>query len=143
MLSWGGDEAGLQFHEHGASWLALVYGMKRWFVYKPGGAGAKQRGHPLHDAKTWLQETYPHLGTDAKPLECVQHATEIMYLPAAWAHLTYNYGETIGVGAQATWNPKTDGKSLLAGSKGGDPEATMWIGMFDADVSFLGRAAGE
>ena len=27
---------GLTFHSHGRSWLGVVYGAKRWFVYPPG-----------------------------------------------------------------------------------------------------------
>jgi len=34
------------------------------------------------------------------PMECVQRAGEVIYLPAGWKHLTVNVGEAIGVGSQ-------------------------------------------
>ena len=36
MLSLGGNNAGLGWHMHGKSWLGLVYGRKRWYLYGPG-----------------------------------------------------------------------------------------------------------
>jgi hypothetical protein len=54
MISLGGPGSGLPWHTHGETWIASVYGRKAWFVYPPGAAGSAQRGHPLHDARTWL-----------------------------------------------------------------------------------------
>ena len=36
MLSLGSSRAGLPYHTHGKTWLGLVYGKKRWFIYPPG-----------------------------------------------------------------------------------------------------------
>jgi hypothetical protein len=36
MLSLGQSRAGLPIHVHGETWLGLVYGAKRWFLYPPG-----------------------------------------------------------------------------------------------------------
>ena len=36
MLSLGASRTGLPFHIHGETWLALIHGRKRWFVYPPG-----------------------------------------------------------------------------------------------------------
>eukprot|EP01031_Cornospumella_fuschlensis_P024303 gene24303-29383_t len=35
-----------------------------------------------------------------RPLECMQHPGDILYLPPMWSHMTMNIGETIGIGGQ-------------------------------------------
>eukprot|EP01031_Cornospumella_fuschlensis_P023149 gene23149-28133_t len=35
-----------------------------------------------------------------RPLECMQHPGDILYLPSMWSHMTMNIGETIGIGGQ-------------------------------------------
>ena len=39
-------------------------------------------------------------GTGYRPLECIQRAGDLLYLPASWSHLTLNVGEAIGIGGQ-------------------------------------------
>ncbi len=39
-----------------------------------------------------------------RPLECVQEAGDVVFLPARWSHLTVNIGETIAIGGQASLN---------------------------------------
>jgi len=36
MLSLGASRTGLPFHVHGETWLGLVFGKKRWFLFAPG-----------------------------------------------------------------------------------------------------------
>ena len=36
VLSLGGAGSGLPLHEHGATWLALARGRKRWAAFPPG-----------------------------------------------------------------------------------------------------------
>jgi len=155
MLSLGGSRTGLPFHIHGETWLALIHGRKRWFVYPPGAsppAHVDQAFHPLKTVHDWFVHVYPTLrglpqplaslagapessdpprasaaATGAlpdvvsphggkgpselpahqppghpgyRPLECTQTAGDILYLPAAWSHLTVNVGEAIGIGGQ-------------------------------------------
>jgi quercetin dioxygenase-like cupin family protein len=47
------------------------------------------------------------------PLECVQRAGEVIYLPAGWKHLTVNVGEAIGVGSQVKKSNKSLSSPLL------------------------------
>ncbi len=35
-----------------------------------------------------------------RPLECVQQAGDILFIPSMWSHLTINIGETIAIGGQ-------------------------------------------
>lgn len=121
MLSLGPSRSGLAFHNHGKTWLAIVHGSKRWFVY-PVGYGAppsiSKQYNPAVSAETWLNTIYPLLKDYPKPpiqdnllppfdaskgyrpLECVQHAGDIVFLPSMWTHMTINIGETIGIGGQ-------------------------------------------
>jgi hypothetical protein len=79
-------------------------------------------------SKQWLSRVYHLLTKDTRPLECVQQPGEIMYVPAAWAHLTSNQGEAVGIGAQVTWDPSTDRALLNEAAVAGDPEASFTLG---------------
>jgi hypothetical protein len=124
-LSLGPSQTGLPFHTHGSTWLGLVYGMKRWFIYPPGASPPPlvERTHnPLRTILNWYLEIYPKLtnldyppihgnlpveqGIDFegyRPLECVQRAGDIMFVPAGWTHGTMNIGDTVGIGGQSSW----------------------------------------
>jgi Cupin-like domain len=129
MLSLGPSRAGLPFHLHGETWLGLVHGRKRWFVYPPGYSqpvDVQQSFNHLTTAYNWYESVYPQLSdleappvesvvtstssttstTTAspegyRPLECVQEAGDLLYLPRGWSHMTLNIGETIAIGGQA------------------------------------------
>jgi hypothetical protein len=117
--------AGLPFHVHGETWLGLVHGAKRWFVYPPGASASpevERHVNPLRTVDDWFREVYPTLtglekpglgdGPVAqpdghpgyRPLECIQRAGDVLYLPAFWSHLTVNIGEAIGIGGQTVLN---------------------------------------
>lgn len=104
---------GLPFHNHGETWLGLVYGAKRWFIYPPGASPpiTMERTHnPFRTVYEWFHDIYPKLQTldqppingdlpvkqsvseGYRPLECVQRAGDIMYVPSGWNHLTMNIG---------------------------------------------------
>jgi hypothetical protein len=115
MLSLGDAGQGLQFHTHGRSWLALVHGVKEWWIYPPGAmppavAGAMM---PLHPARVWVpvmssellardaSEAHDTGGTTANASaaalwHCVQRAGDALYLPAGWAHATQNLRPSVG-----------------------------------------------
>ncbi len=145
---------GLPFHSHGKTWLAVVHGSKRWFVYPPGcspdmmhdsstsSAASSTTGYiynPLQSVQHWLRRVYapmlqnlPHFppsftSTSSaaattttiaqcsartvsgkvvryKPLECLQRAGQVVYLPDGWSHLTINVGETIAFGGQSSFS---------------------------------------
>lgn len=70
MLSLGGSRTGLPFHVHGATWLGLVYGQKRWFLYPPGYNAPEsvlQSFNPSRPVVDWLAEVYPLLAHYPKP----------------------------------------------------------------------------
>lgn len=121
MLSLGPSRAGLPFHIHGETWIAVIHGRKRWFVYPPGISPPRElerQFNPLQSVWDWYNSIYPSLTTYPKPsmntqysqsaeevgyrpLECIQDTGDIVFLPVGWSHLTINIGETIGIGGQA------------------------------------------
>ena len=64
MLSLGASRSGLPFHVHGETWLGLVFGQKRWFLYPPG-YGPPEETYasfvPIRRVNDWLTEVYPKL----------------------------------------------------------------------------------
>ena len=94
MLSLSDSDHGLGFHAHGKSWIALVFGTKRWWVYAPGTMPKRvsESLSPLASMAAWAKE-YDALAAgvtkdEEKPHTCTQHAGEAFYLPAGWAHAT-------------------------------------------------------
>jgi len=118
ILSLGPTRGGLPSHVHGQTWLALVYGLKRWFLWPPGrgvdpGTWRRAGYHHLEGSWRWFQKVYPLLREEGeeggaaaheRPLECVQRPGEVLYLPRNWKHLTLNVGEALGVGGQAGYS---------------------------------------
>lgn len=123
------DCLGLPFHNHGQTWISIVYGTKHWFVYPIGFASPLELYADPNLAKDymiveqWLLNVLPRLKhlpkpplngssdfvTDPyyanhsfgfQPLQCSQHAGDTLYLPSLWSHLTINQGETIAIGGQ-------------------------------------------
>ncbi|XP_070559807.1 uncharacterized protein [Ptychodera flava] len=95
----GASESGVSFHKHADAWNGVVFGRKRWFLYPPdktppGGVW------PGYSSLDWFKNVYPLLDEDDKPLECVQEAGEILYIPESFYHGTLNIGDTIAVGIQ-------------------------------------------
>jgi hypothetical protein len=152
MLSIGPSRSGLPLHSHGKTWISLVYGAKKWFLYPPGynlPDSFGQECHALCTVSQWIQSIYPRMlslpqvfdvsstatakqfGTSNrdprdnaslddwsnvfreiysfnrsanegfKPMECLQQAGDLVYLPDQWLHLTFNSGETVGYGGQS------------------------------------------
>jgi histone arginine demethylase JMJD6 len=122
MLSVGRSHSGLPFHNHGKTWLAVIYGYKYWFVYPPGYGPPREVDSifsPVISAAHWHRIQYPAILEIAKlkapldqsydtndhfigyrPLECLQRPGDVLYLPSMWSHMTMNVGETIAIGGQ-------------------------------------------
>ncbi|XP_041347741.1 uncharacterized protein LOC121367556 isoform X2 [Gigantopelta aegis] len=95
----GSSGSGVSFHNHAEAWNGVVYGSKRWFLYSketapPGGV------YPGYSQLDWFSKVYPVLSETQKPVECVQQAGEIIYLPEGMYHGTINIGDTVAVGIQ-------------------------------------------
>ncbi|KAK7462076.1 hypothetical protein BaRGS_00038524, partial [Batillaria attramentaria] len=96
----GASGSGVSFHTHNDGRGAMVFGRKRWFVYPatrspPGGL------LPL-SVMEWYAHIYPKLPEEERPLECVQEAGEIFYIPEGYYHAVINIGDTIGMALLTT-----------------------------------------
>jgi hypothetical protein len=117
---------GLSFHNHGKTWLAVVHGIKQWFIYPPGfdpPHSIDADYSPMLPVSRWINDVYPRLQPYPKPpfaaaandtnstapaeaeggfrpLECRQLAGDVLFLPSRWTHMTINIGETIAIGGQ-------------------------------------------
>ena len=57
-----------------------------------------QRGAGHH---SWLEEVLPTLEPEERPLQCVQTAGDVLYIPENYYHATYSLGETVSMAAQS------------------------------------------
>ena len=84
---------GLDMHQHEEAWLGLVVGTKDWLIASPRTSppSAGDWAHiTAHDARTAEKAIRGELSRPEKLLTCRQRAGEIIYLPDAWHHSTYN-----------------------------------------------------
>lgn len=90
-LYMGANGSGNPFHYHQQTWNALVAGRKHWLLYPPN-ASFYSELHPLE----WLRRGQN--GTSLPPpIECIQQAGDVLFVPRLWGHGTINLGESVGV----------------------------------------------
>ncbi|XP_050411586.1 uncharacterized protein LOC126826653 isoform X1 [Patella vulgata] len=99
MFFLGASTSGVSFHKHAEGWNAVIFGQKRWFLYPkektpPGGM------YPGYSQLDWFHEVYPKLDESNKPVECIQRAGDMLYLPESMYHSTINLGHTVAIGIQ-------------------------------------------
>lgn len=87
----GPGQSGAYFHQHMNAYNALIYGAKRWFVLPPQATHGPEQPSMLD----WLENNLPTLKTP--PLQCVQHAGEVAYVPSGWHHGILNLCDAVGV----------------------------------------------
>lgn len=101
VISTGPGGSGVAFHKHGTAWLALQQGVKRWFLYPPGGPPTRRAYDAVALLQAWrLPEIVATLAPEERPLELVQREGEGVYVPALWWHATIDEGPTLGIGSQ-------------------------------------------
>ena len=91
-LSFGlaGQNSGVPFHGHGPGWSEVLHGRKRWFLYP---RDDKPPFDPDESQWQWLQEVYPSLSPERKPIECTISPGEQLYFPTWWMHAVLNLDE--------------------------------------------------
>ncbi|KAM3910221.1 2-oxoglutarate and iron-dependent oxygenase JMJD4 [Leptodactylus fuscus] len=76
------------------SWSANICGRKKWLLFPPGQEERlrDRSGHLPYDVTTpSLQNSCP------PPLEVIQEAGEIIFVPSGWHHQVYNLEDTISI----------------------------------------------
>jgi hypothetical protein len=83
----GPRRSGTPMHVHCTAINIAVYGRKRWFLYPPANSGTDSL-HPIE----WIQsEQYKQRA----PIEVLQEAGDLIYVPALWGHAVLNLEETV------------------------------------------------
>lgn len=92
----GRKGSGAPFHVHADAVNAAIHGDKHWFILTPGRSVYSRK--PVRD---WMENDLPRLmetDPDNVPLQCVQRAGDVIYIPLDWAHAVHNLHEnTFGV----------------------------------------------
>lgn len=84
----GRPGSGAPFHIHSDAVNAVVAGSKRWFVYTP-----KRTLYSRTPIQEWIDGDYTRLSEGEKPLECIQEAGDVVYVPLDWGHAVVNLEE--------------------------------------------------
>lgn len=82
------------------SWSANICGRKKWLLYPPGQDEFLRDTHgnlPYDVTSTELQNKglFPHSEEACQPLEIIQEAGEIIFVPSGWHHQVYNLVRTV------------------------------------------------
>lgn len=100
LLTYGGARSGTHFHAHGAAFLTLFEGHKRWYFHAPGQFPNISVPYLNKEVAAWETELLPSLTGAEAPLSCLQQPGETIFVPDSWSHATTNLDDTIGVAWQ-------------------------------------------
>jgi len=94
----GAAGSGVYFHKHSSTWRALVHGKTKWYLYPPGSHIGKSFG----TMREWLADERARSKKEdvVRPLEIVQNAGDILYLPDLWMHATVNLQFSISIAVE-------------------------------------------
>uniref|UniRef100_A0A3B3BNT0 2-oxoglutarate and iron-dependent oxygenase JMJD4 n=1 Tax=Oryzias melastigma TaxID=30732 RepID=A0A3B3BNT0_ORYME len=84
------------------SWSANICGRKKWLLYPPGQEDFLRDTHgnlPYDVTSAELRDSglFPHFEEACQPLEIIQEAGEIIFVPSGWHHQVYNLEDTISI----------------------------------------------
>ncbi|XP_051023775.1 2-oxoglutarate and iron-dependent oxygenase JMJD4 isoform X4 [Acomys russatus] len=86
----------------GTCWSVNICGRKKWLFFPPGHEEALRDCHgglPYDVTSPELLDTrlYPRIQHDSLPLEVIQEAGEMVFVPSGWHHQVYNLDDTISI----------------------------------------------
>ncbi|KAG6927510.1 jumonji domain containing 4 [Chelydra serpentina] len=84
------------------SWSANICGKKKWLLYPPRQEEYLRDRHgnlPFDVTAPGLQDSgvYPRYAQSGPPVEIIQEAGEIVFIPSGWHHQVYNLEDTISI----------------------------------------------
>ncbi|XP_032634811.1 2-oxoglutarate and iron-dependent oxygenase JMJD4 isoform X2 [Chelonoidis abingdonii] len=84
------------------SWSANICGKKKWLLYPPRQEEYLRDRHgnlPFDVTAPGLQDSsiYPRYAQSCPPVEIIQEAGEIVFIPSGWHHQVYNLEDTISI----------------------------------------------
>lgn len=139
----GPQRTGAPWHTdpHGTSaWNALLCGRKRWSLYPPDrvppgvqvqrdAGGRVVEFHAPLSASQWYLKVFPTLPLSQKPIELIQRAGDVVFIPSGWWHQVLNLDETVSVTQNyvSAANLSTVTEDLFSSSDDGDDgEGVEW-----------------
>ncbi|KAH0506300.1 JmjC domain-containing protein 4 [Microtus ochrogaster] len=86
----------------GTCWSVNICGRKKWLFFPPGQEEALRDCHgnlPYDVTAPELLDTrlYPRMQHSSLPLEVIQEAGEMIFVPSGWHHQVYNLDDTISI----------------------------------------------
>ncbi|XP_053739117.1 2-oxoglutarate and iron-dependent oxygenase JMJD4 isoform X2 [Synchiropus splendidus] len=84
------------------SWSANICGRKKWLLYPPGQEDFLRDTHgnlayDVTSAELRDKSLFPRSDEACQPLEIIQEAGEIIFVPSGWHHQVYNLEDTISI----------------------------------------------
>ncbi|CAH2281851.1 Hypothetical predicted protein [Pelobates cultripes] len=84
------------------SWSANICGRKKWLLFPPGQEDylRDHRGNLPYDVTSTVlqdQSLYPKSYMCCPPIEVVQEAGQVIFIPSGWHHQVYNLADTISI----------------------------------------------
>nr|XP_054767212.1 2-oxoglutarate and iron-dependent oxygenase JMJD4-like [Lytechinus pictus] len=84
------------------SWSANICGKKRWLFYPPGAEDNLRDtlGNLAYDLTSPEMDDpkkYPHRHKVGEPLEVIQEAGQVIFVPSGWHHQVFNLEDTISI----------------------------------------------
>lgn len=93
----GGELSGSFWHRHTTAYNALLFGSKTWYLLPPASTWRHVLTNGDDEVITvpdWLERNAAR--NRSIPLQCTQHAGEVMFVPSLWPHATINHGVAVG-----------------------------------------------
>lgn len=88
--------SGSPAHFHAHAWNACVVGAKRWFLYPAYAA--------FYSVRPPVRFAFDPPAADAqRPLECIQRAGDVIYVPEDFGHAVLNLHDTMAVAQEFAW----------------------------------------
>ena len=94
-------DKGMSFHQTEHSWQILISGKLRWALYKSD-EFPRLGFNPAESYKQWFDSVYPALWQRQLPIEVIQEAGEVLYIPEGWYRGYFSESENSVLVSQVT-----------------------------------------
>lgn len=110
----GAKGSGSHLHAHVATFNALLYGRKHWYL-----VGPEYTMHDTYEEQRMPIQRFREVGLETfkekgiKVIEFIQQAGEVVFVPHKWMHAVYNLEDSVGVSYQMGEGLAEDDRKVL------------------------------